>query len=271
MNFTGSAAEEGNGPAGSTDAGPQTATVRPANHVALIPAGGSGSRIGAPTPKQYLELRGRTVLECTTQVFVEQDWIERVLIVVQPDDAWAARLPRLEHPKVTILREGGATRRDTVLGGLAAAARLSLLQPHDWIYVHDAARPGLDAASLQRLAASLDDESCGALLCVPVTDTVKRVDPIASDFAGGRLRSAGTVDRSRLWLAQTPQVFRAGPLRRALEHHPSVTDEAGAIEAEGGRPRMIKGTRLNQKITTIEDLIIMRVLLDHSARVQAGR
>ncbi|MGE0311559.1 MAG: 2-C-methyl-D-erythritol 4-phosphate cytidylyltransferase [Lautropia sp.] len=271
MNFSGSAATAANGPVGLADAGPQTATTRPADHVVLIPAGGSGSRIGSPTPKQYLELQGRTVLECTTQVFVEQDWIERVLIVVQPDDAWAQRLVRLEHPKITILREAGATRRDTVLNGLAAAARLSLLQPHDWIYVHDAARPGLDAASLQRLAASLDDERCGALLCLPVTDTVKRVDPIASDFANARLRSAGTVDRSRLWLAQTPQVFRAGPLRRALEQHPSVTDEASAIEAEGGRPRLITGTRLNQKITTVEDLIIMRVLLDHTARAQAGR
>lgn len=261
-----------NSPINAADNGPATISHAHASHIALIPAGGSGSRMGARIPKQYLELQGRTVLECTVQVFLEQDWIERVLIVVQPDDGYAARLPRLEHPKVTILREAGGSRRDTVLNGLAAAARLSLVQPQDWVYVHDAARPGIDADSLQRLASCIEgDEGCGALLCVPVTDTVKRIDPIASDFANSRLRSAGTVDRSRLWLAQTPQVFRAGPLRRALENHPSVTDEASAIEAEGGRPRMVRGTRINQKITTVEDLIIMRVLLAQPVNATSAR
>ena len=269
MNFSGTAGAGANGPATATGEGRSNPV---GGHVALIPAGGSGSRLGARTPKQYLELRGRTVLECTVDVFLSQPWIERVLIVVQADDGYAERLPGLEHPKITVLREAGASRRDTVLNGLAAAARLSLVQAQDWIHVHDAARPGIDADSLQRLAASLEEgEECGALLCVPITDTVKRIDPIASDFANARLRSAGTVDRSRLWLAQTPQVFRAGPLRRALENHPSVTDEASAIEAEGGRPRMVRGTRLNQKITTVEDLIIMRVLLAQSASAGAVR
>lgn len=221
-------------------------------------------------PKQYLELGGRTMIEHSIARFVDEPWIHAVVVVVQRDDRFASRLPALGHEKVHVAAVAGATRRDTVLNGLAAGVRLGVIQPDDWVYVHDAARPGLDRATLLNLQRALEDEDCGALLCQPVADTVKRVDPVASDFARGRIRSAGSVDRSRLWLAQTPQVFRAGALRRALQRHPSVTDEASAIEAEGGRPRMVEGTRLNLKVTTIEDLILMRVLFDHRVVLPAG-
>ena len=238
---------------------------RPRRHVALIPAGGVGQRLGARVPKQYLELAGQTVIEHSVSRFLAEPWIDAVIVVVRRDDPFAGRLPALSQPRVVLARVGGATRRDTVLNGLAEGARLALLGSDDWVYVHDAARPGLDRESLLRLAGTLEDEPCGALLCQPVTDTVKRVDPVGSDFARGQIRSAGTVDRSRLWLAQTPQVFPAGALRRALQRHPSVTDEASAIEADGGKPRLIEGKRMNLKITTVEDLILMRVLFEHTA------
>jgi 2-C-methyl-D-erythritol 4-phosphate cytidylyltransferase len=205
------------------------------------------------------------MIEHSVARFAEEPWISTVIVVIQRDDRFAARLPALAQPKVVVVPAAGATRRDTVLNGLAAGVRNGSVLPDDWVYVHDAARPGLDRESLLRLASALEDETCGALLCQPVADTVKRVDPVASDFARGRIRSAGTLDRSQLWLAQTPQVFRASALRRALQRHPAVTDEASAIEADGGRPRLIEGTRMNLKITTIEDLILMRVLFDHAA------
>ena len=258
---------------GATDDGPNgasrddsgSADRTPRRHIALIPAGGSGSRLGAKLPKQYLELCGRTVIECTVEAFLAEPWIDRVVVVIQPDDDYAARLPGLAGPRVELIRRGGATRRDTVLNGLTAMAQRGLADPLDWVYVHDAARPGIDSASLRRLALHLEREPCGALLCVPVADTVKRLDPVASLVASDEYRSGGTVDRSRLWLAQTPQVFRAGALRRALAAHPGVTDEAAAMEAEGGRPRMITGTRRNLKITTLEDLIMMRVMMSRAA------
>lgn len=236
----------------------------PVRHIALIPAAGSGTRLGARVPKQYLELCGRTVIECTVDAFLAEPWIDRVAVVVQPDDDYVGRLPGLDQPRVELIRRGGATRRDTVLNGLTALAQRGLADALDWIYVHDAARPGIDSGSLRRLASHLEAEPCGALLCMPVADTVKRVDPVASLEASDEFRSGGTVDRSRLWLAQTPQVFRAGALRRALAAHPGVTDEAGAMEAEGGRPRMITGTRRNLKITTLEDLIMMRVMMSRA-------
>ncbi|MDO4904947.1 MAG: 2-C-methyl-D-erythritol 4-phosphate cytidylyltransferase [Lautropia sp.] len=258
----------------SPEAQTQTAadeTQPESRHVALIPAAGSGSRFGAKVPKQYLELSGgRTVLEATVAVFLAESWVSRVAVVVQPDDELALRLPGLRHPKVLLIRRGGDSRRDTVLNGLTAMAQRGLVEARDWIYVHDAARPGLDSGSLRRLACHLEHEPCGALLCVPVTDTVKRIDTRASLAASAEYRSGGTVDRRRLWLAQTPQVFRFAALRKALVAHPNVTDEAGAIEAEGGRPRMISGTRRNLKITTPEDLIMLRLLMAQGQRQGDG-
>ncbi len=227
----------------------------------LIPAAGSGMRMGGRVPKQYLELCGKTVLECTVAAFRAHAWFDHVAIVVQPDDEIAPRLEGLRLDRVELIRRGGASRRDSVLNGLTSLAQRGIIDQHDWVYVHDAARPGVDADSLLRLSARLEHETCGALLCVPMTDTVKRVDPVASLEASAEYRSGGTVDRSRLWLAQTPQVFRAGALRRALQAHPTVTDEAGAIEAEGGRPLMVNGSRRNLKITTPEDLIMLRLLM----------
>ena len=192
---------------------------------------------------------------------------------------WALHEPTLQHiaragGSPTARRANGARR---VAADQAAAAAQThanagpravaiilirgVIDQHDWVYVHDAARPGIDAESLLRLSARLEHETCGALLCIPMADTVKRVDPVSSLEASAEYRSGGTVDRSRLWLAQTPQVFRAGTLRRALLAHPTVTDEAAAIEAEGGRPLMVNGSRRNLKITTIEDLIMLRVMM----------
>jgi 2-C-methyl-D-erythritol 4-phosphate cytidylyltransferase len=217
--------------------------------------------MGGRVPKQYLELCGRSVLECTVAAFLAQAWFDHVAVVVQSDDDIAPRLAGLRNDRVELVRRGGQSRRDTVLNGLTSLAQRGVIDQNDWVYVHDAARPGIEAESLLRLSASLEHETCGALLCMPVADTVKRMDPVSSLEASAQYRSGGTVDRSRLWLAQTPQVFRAGVLRRALQAHPTVTDEAGAIEAEGGRPLMVNGSRRNLKITTVEDLIMLRVLM----------
>ncbi|MGE0800083.1 MAG: 2-C-methyl-D-erythritol 4-phosphate cytidylyltransferase [Lautropia sp.] len=246
-------------------------TAAAPRHVALIAAAGSGSRVGAAVPKQYLSLCGRTVLECTVAAFLAEPWFDRIAVVVQPGDSIAGRLPGLRDPRVELIRRGGDSRRDSVLNGLAMLTLRGLVDASDWIYVHDAARPGIDAASLQRLACHLAGEPCGVMLCLPVADTVKRVDPVASLEASDEFRSGGSVDRSRLWLAQTPQVFRAGALRRALEAHPQVTDEAGAMEAEGGRPRMLSGTRRNLKITTAEDLLMLRALMERGEPSGDGR
>jgi 2-C-methyl-D-erythritol 4-phosphate cytidylyltransferase len=230
-------------------------------HVVLVPAAGTGVRMGARVPKQYLELCGRSVLECAVATFLEQAWFDHVAVVVQPGDEIAPRLEGLRHPRVELVPRGGLSRRDTVLNGLTWLAQRGVIDQNDWVYVHDAARPGLDAQSLLRLSSSLEHETCGALLCIPMTDTVKRLDPVSSLEASAEYRSGGTVDRSRLWLAQTPQVFRAGALRRALQAHPNVTDEAAAIELMGLKPKLVRGHADNVKITHPEDAALAAAIL----------
>ena len=217
-----------------------------------MPAAGVGLRLGADRPKQYLDLNGATILERTVQTLLACPWIERLMVVVSPEDEVARDLTGLKNDRIRIAARGGATRRASVLGGLLELAEQCGARDHDWVWVHDAARPGVDAAALNRLHEALATERIGALLALPVADTVKR---------GGNQRSLQTIDREGLWLAQTPQVFGLGRLREALARHHSVTDEASAIEANGLSPVLVAGNLRNFKVTTMDDLQAMRALL----------
>lgn len=242
------------------------ADARP-RHFALVPAAGTGSRLGADRPKQYLDLGGVTVLERSVAALLGCDWIDAVWVVVAPDDIRAASLPGLRDPRVRIAAVGGRTRRASVLGGLRAMVDDGRVDgpraaPHDWVWVHDAARPGVDAASLARLRAALEHERVGALLALPMSDTVKR---------GGAGRSVTTVPRDGLWLAQTPQVFPHAMLAAALERHHDVTDEASAIEATGRAAQLVPGSRHNFKVTTMDDLLSMRGLPAAAPALRIGQ
>lgn len=224
-------------------------------HFAILPSAGTGTRLGADRPKQYLHLGERTVLEQSVACMLAVDWIAMVVVVVAPGDAVAGTLAGLREERVRIVDAGGATRRETVLGGLNWLSDHGDALPDDWVHVHDAARPGLDVASLERLRAALEHsrllELPGALLALPMVDTVKRAED---------RQVRATVDRRDLWLAQTPQSFRHRRLLEAIARHPDVTDESSAIEADGGRPILVEGSRKNFKITTAEDLAMMRLI-----------
>ncbi len=183
--------------------------------------------------------------------------VENVFVVLAPEDRefaridWSAFEGRLEP-----LYCGGETRRDSVYNGLIAAS--AAVDTDDWVLVHDAARPCLPRADLGRLIAECSADRIGGILALPVADTVKRV---AKDEAGTQ-RIAATEDRTQLWLAQTPQMFRAGLLAQALrDAMGSITDEAAAIEAMGLRPRLVLGSRENLKVTYPEDLAIAEAIL----------
>ncbi|MBM3409076.1 MAG: 2-C-methyl-D-erythritol 4-phosphate cytidylyltransferase [Betaproteobacteria bacterium] len=236
---------------------------------AVLPAGGAGTRIGAPIPKQYLEISGKSMLERSVSALLAASWVDRVIVVVAPGDARAGRLLH-GQPRVEVVPQGGATRRDSVLAGLRHLCGVEKADPADWVLVHDAARPGLSLASLERLRTALTAKvDGGGLLAVPVADTVKRAAVAADSGTGSATgrpdrQSAqvfATIDRQGLWLAQTPQMFRLGPLAEALERFPDVTDEASAMEAAGHPVRLIEGDRLNFKVTTTDDLELMRRLL----------
>ena len=229
-------------------------------YFAVMPAGGSGSRLGASIPKQYLELDGMPMIRRAALAMLAAPWIDRLVVVGAAGDEQAANaLAGL--PRTSAVPEGGETRRASVLGGLRALRREIGVADDDWVLVHDAARPGLDPAALERLRADLADDAVGGLLAMPVSDTVKR----ATSAMASNASVAETVPRAGLWLAQTPQMFRFGLLLDALTRFDDVTDEASAIERAGLSPRLVPGTLSNFKVTSAEDLATMRRLFESSA------
>lgn len=228
------------------------------SHV-LIPAAGSGSRMGVETPKQYLPLLGKPLIWHTLHVFAECSRISAITVVLSADDQlWDSHDWSAFADKVQVLRCGGESRAATVLNGLQALE--NQIGTEDWVLVHDAARPGLTAALLDRLLDTLTDDPVGGLLALPVADTMKRAD------ADGRV--ASTEPREALWQAQTPQMFRYGLLRRALEQaHGKPTDEAQAIEALGFKPKLVPGELRNLKITCPHDLELITAILAAEARI----
>ena len=223
---------------------------------ALVAAAGTGTRLARETPKQYLPLLGKPMLWHSVRALCAAR-PENVFIVLAPDDDEFARHDwSAFEGRVEALYCGGETRRDSVYNGLVAAS--AAVDADDFMLVHDAARPCVPKADVERLVEECSADRIGGILTLPVSETVKRV---AKDEAGVQ-RIAGTEDRSQLWLAQTPQMFRAGLLMQALRKAKrSVTDEASAIEQMGLRPRMVAGSRENLKVTYPEDLAIAEAIL----------
>jgi 2-C-methyl-D-erythritol 4-phosphate cytidylyltransferase len=160
-----------------------------------------------------------------------------------------------DNSYATVLRVGGATRHQSVLNGLQAMREQvnEQVDDDDWVLVHDAARPGLSIGLIDKLINILQDDEVGGLLAMPVVDTLKR--------AGSEGRVDQTVTRDRLWAAQTPQMFRYGLLRKALEQATAVTDEASAIEAQGLQPKLVEGDARNFKVTLPHDVALAELYL----------
>jgi 2-C-methyl-D-erythritol 4-phosphate cytidylyltransferase / 2-C-methyl-D-erythritol 2,4-cyclodiphosphate synthase len=236
---------------------------RPAATVyAIVPAGGTGTRLGAGIPKQYLELfksqgKSVSVIEETVSVLLSCEIISRVIVVVAADDAYAnnifAALLTKYKERLELLFDGGATRRDSVLAGGRHLINTSI-SPTAWCLVHDAARPGIEVGMIDAMINELINHSVGGLLALPLADTVKQAD------ASGSKVVARTIDRTTLWAAQTPQMFPLKMLVHALETNAEVTDEASAVEVLGFQPKLVPGSKHNFKITTQEDLAMMREL-----------
>jgi len=216
----------------------------PVRHWVVIPAAGSGSRMGAEVPKQYLALGDETVLAQTLRRFVSHPAVTGMVVVLAPGDPyWSAIDPSLRAAVETV--DGGAERADSVRRGMAALTGRAA--DGDWVLVHDAARPCLRRDDLDRLLTTLADDPVGGILAVPTGDTLKRA-------AAGIITA--TVPRTDLWHAQTPQMFRFGVLRAALADAGEVTDEALAVERAGHAVHLVEGHADNLKITRPEDLAL---------------
>jgi len=222
---------------------------------AVVPAAGSGRRMGAAVAKQYLPLLGRPLLAHALAPLLASTRLAAVVLCVAPDDrAWrdAAQAGADER---LLIAAGGEERCHSVLNGLELLADRAA--EDDWVLVHDAARPCLSDAELESLFAALADDPVGGLLAMPLSDTLKAADEAQ--------RVLQTVPRDGLWRALTPQMFRYGLLRRALADAVAaglaVTDEAAAMERAGYRPALVTGSAANIKVTTPEDLALAEAVL----------
>jgi 2-C-methyl-D-erythritol 4-phosphate cytidylyltransferase len=212
------------------------------------------------TPKQYVQLGDRTILEHAIEALLGDARIVRVYVVVAPGDTrWPAL--RIDGARVAFLPVGGRSRAESVRNGLEDIA--GTVADDDRVLVHDAARPCLDAPQLAQLIDVAGADEDGGLLAVALNDTLKRADDH---------RSVATLDRGALWCAQTPQLFRFGALRAALAAGPldGITDEASAMERTGHAPRLVAGVPTNLKITTPADLVLARAVLHAQGRLHDG-
>ena len=228
---------------------------------ALIPAAGQGSRFGGAVLKQYLPICGKAVLAHSISVLQNHPMIASITVVLAENDKWFdSAVGPLAGSVQTVT--GGDTRAQSVRNGLRFIA--SRYPDSDWALVHDAARPCLSTSRLEKLLKRGLESPDGAILAVPVGDTLKR--------AGGSNTINSTVDRRSLWAAQTPQLFRVGALAQAIDTAQSegceLTDESSAMEFAGARPLLVLGSAANIKITHPSDLAIAEALLarnEHSS------
>lgn len=222
--------------------------------VAIIPAAGSGTRLGAAMPKQYLELAGSSILQRSIDAMLRQTQVVAAVVVLTPGDRWFSSLAAAQDQRVTRVR-GGNSRAESV------AAGVSYVCEHygvgTWALVHDAARPLVSDQDVQALISAVVPAGVGGILAAPVTDTIKRCD--------AKHRVAATVPRDGLWRAQTPQLFPAGELQLALSQAAidgyGVTDEASAMEQAGHACQLIAAASANPKITYASDIPIAEALL----------
>ncbi len=225
---------------------------------ALIPCAGTGSRAGTASPKQYQSVAGVPMVQHTLAAFAGVAAIAKTLVVVALDDDFFKTFP-VDIATVSIADCGGDTRAISVFNGLN-----HLLQQgaavHDWVLVHDAARCLITPAQINTLIDACLGDDVGGLLAHKLPDTLK------SELAG---RVASTIDRGDKWLAQTPQMFRMGPLCAALtQAGDQVTDESSAMEAVGSKPRLVAGSAQNFKVTYPEDFALAEAVIHARQRAE---
>lgn len=237
--------------------------VRPRRIWAVVPAAGVGRRMSSRIPKQYLALLGRAVIGWSLETVLTDERVAGAVVALGAEDGWWAH-EDFRSAKPVHRVDGGEERADSVLSALRYLAD-GVAGTDDWVLVHDAVRPCLTTGELRRLLDAGLAHDGGALLAVPVRDTLKRSGP-------GTV-VAHTASRDQLWQAQTPQLFPLRPLLAALEAARGagdvVTDEAQAMERAGFAPLLVEGESTNLKITRPGDLPLAESIL-RARRAEQG-
>lgn len=224
----------------------------------IVPAAGSGRRMGGDIPKQYLSLSGKTLIERTLQRLLQIDSLTTITVAINPEDEFFSSLDIAAHPKITATH-GGRERSDSVLAALISLEENA--SASDWVLVHDAARCCVRVEVIKNMLEELQHSQVGGILAVPASDTLKQVNK------GKQIES--TLDRSHIWQAQTPQLFRYGVLKqaleKALENRQAITDEASAVELLGYDVKICLGHYDNLKVTHPNDLAVAAMLLQQQS------
>jgi len=221
---------------------------------ALVPAAGIGSRMNSNTPKQYLHLAGKTVIEHTLDRLADVTQLSGIIVALSEEDDYWEDVCLPEAMPVSVVA-GGVERYLSVFNALQYL--LIVADSQDWVLVHDAARPCVRSKDIQNLIERVSTHEVGGLLGLPVRDTMKRTD------ANQQINT--TVNRDSLWHALTPQMFRLGDLMVALQYvidnDSPVTDDASAMELSGQSPLMVEGHADNIKITRPQDLQLAELFI----------
>ncbi len=219
----------------------------------IVPAAGVGKRMNTNCPKQYLSLsETQTIIEHTLTRLCDAQIFEKIIVAISDDDGYWNDLPISKHEKI-IRAKGGKERADSVLNALIEIENQA--NKNDWVLVHDAARPCITSEDIEKLIFELKDDEIGGILALSSHDTLKDVDGV---------QILSTHDRNRIWRALTPQMFRYGALKNALEltqGDARITDEASALEIQGFSPKIVEGRSDNIKITRFEDLALAQFYL----------
>ncbi|MBZ2169872.1 MULTISPECIES: 2-C-methyl-D-erythritol 4-phosphate cytidylyltransferase [Marinobacter] len=225
----------------------------------IVPAAGIGQRMQAECPKQYLRIQSRFILDITLSRLLDALPFDGCMVPLNSSDDWWNETEASRDTRVSTCM-GGEERADSVRAALQALSDKA--SPEDWVLVHDAARPCVHRADLERLVSTVGSHPVGGLLAAPVADTLKKGDKSTTPEV------VETVDRKHLWRALTPQMFRFGMLVEALENarrnELSVTDESSALEIFGKIPVLVEGRPDNIKVTVPADLELADFLLNRS-------
>ena len=229
--------------------------------VAIVPAAGSGKRFSKEVPKQFLKIGDKSILELSIRPLLDFSDCLGICVVVPPNDQYYKSLDVIKNPKVFVT-EGGSSRMISVLNGIKFWEESDTFYKH--ILIHDAVRPCLRSSDVQEIINSMEEEIDGIVLGIPCTDTIKEVGK-------GNSLILNTFDRTRLWRAFTPQIFKKDILVRAtLEKNlkKDFTDEANLVEANGGKLKMVQGSKDNIKLTFPEDIVLIKSILSSQGRME---
>lgn len=224
----------------------------------IVPAAGIGSRMQAAIPKQYLKLSSTTILDATLERLLSCDDLNDIVVCIQPGDTYWQESVYSADERITVTN-GGKERADSVLNGIRSIKHRAAL--NDWVLVHDAARPCVRCSDIALLIKAVLGQQTGGILASPIHDTVKKVD---------HQLAVKTIDRSSLWRALTPQLFKLGELETALllaeKNTQVITDEASAIELINRPVQIIEGHSDNIKITSPSHLNLARFYIEQQEK-----